>query len=110
MSQILDLGLVKGEPGKDGVQVYQYALLFPASDWMQQEDGRFTQLVAADTLETDYGQTDLDMSSVTKDTYADVSAAWSLVARAQTQNGGLLLTCYGDVPEIDLPVRLEVLR
>ena len=61
-------------------------------------------------LETDAAHVDLDMSAVTKETYADVSGAWAQVARAQTQDGGLLLTCYDDAPQTDLPVRAEVIR
>lgn len=103
---------LRGPKGEDGVMTrHLFQLVFPAEGWTEQEDGSFTQTAAAgDMLETDAAHVDLDMSAVTKETYADVSGAWAQVARAQTQNGGLKLTCYDGAPQTGLPVRAEVIR
>ena len=103
---------LRGPKGEDGVMTrYLFEMVFPVSGWTEQADGSFTQFAAAGgMLETDAAHVDLDMSVVTKDAYADVSEAWAQVARAQTQDGGLLLTCYDGAPQTDLPVRAEVIR
>jgi len=101
-----------GEDGADGVMTRRFfALSFSQAGWTEQADGSFTQFAPADgMLETDAAHVDLDMSAVTKEAYADISGAWAKVARAQTQDGGLLLTAFDGAPEADLPVRAEVIR
>lgn len=106
---------IRGEPGQDGedgvMTRHVYTLSFPAASWVEQEDGSYTQLAAAtDMLATDYAHVDLDMSTVTAETYSAVQEAWALVARAQTQDGGLLLTCFDGAPEADLALKAEVIR
>lgn len=103
---------IRGEKGADGVMTrHLFVLSFTSAGWVEQGDGSFTQLATVDgMLETDAAHVDLDMIGVTTETYSDVQEAWTLVARAQTQNGGLLLTCYDGAPEIDLPVKVEVIR
>lgn len=88
-----------------------YVLSFPSSDWVEQNDGSYTQQVAVNgLLETNYANVDVDMSSATVDTYSNIQDAWSMVNRAQSVNEGLLLTCFDGAPEIDLTVKLEVIR
>ena len=103
---------IRGRKGEDGAMLRRmFTLAFPADGWTEQEDGSFTQAAAAEgMLETDVAHVDLDMSAVTAQSYADTSGAWALVAGAKTQDGGLELTCYDGVPEVDLMVKAEVIR
>ena len=103
---------LRGPKGEDGVMArHLFQLVFPAEGWTEQEDGSFTQFAAAEgMLETDAAHVDLDMSTVTAESYADVSEAWAQVARAQTQDGGMLLTAFDDAPGVDLSIRVEVIR
>jgi hypothetical protein len=88
-----------------------HTLSFPASGWVEQSDGSFTQQVAVEgILETNYAHVDIDMSSATVDTFADLQDAWALINRAQSIDGGVLLTAFDGAPEVDLVVKLEVIR
>lgn len=96
---------------KTFTHVNRYTLSVSTEAWNTESDGSYTQLIAIeDMLESDYAHVDVDMSSITTDTYADVQDAWALVSRAQTQDGGLLLTCFEGAPEIDLTLKAEVIR
>ena len=89
----------------------KYSLFFPASGWIEQQDGSFTQQATAEgMLSSDSAIVDVDMSVATVDTFGDMSDAWSAISRAQTQNGSLLLTAFDGAPEIDLTVKVEVFR
>ena len=111
MAQIIDLGRVIGPAGKDGVQLHRFSLQFPASGWTEQQDGSFIQQVTADgVLDSDSAHVDIDMSAATMDNYSDLVDAWGMISRAQTQDGGLLLTAFDGAPEIDLTVKMEVFR
>ena len=111
MAATIDLGKVVGADGKDSVQKYNYTLSFPASNWTKQSDGSYTQKVTASgMLASDYAIVDVDMSGATADTFGDLLDAWSAVSRAQTQAGGLLLTCFENAPAVNLPVKAEVIR
>jgi len=103
---------IRGAAGRDGVMTRSvWTLSFPAAGWTAQADGSFVQTaLAEDMLNTDTAHVDIDMSAVTAETYAAVQEAWALVARAQTQDGGLRLTCYDGTPEADLTVKAEVMR
>ena len=105
------LAALTGPRGYDGVMSrHMFSLLFPASGWAEQSDGSFTQQIAADVSASDYGHVDLDTSAVTADTYADASGAWAMIAKAQTVDGGVLLTSFAGAPEMDIPVKVEVIR
>lgn len=102
---------IRGEKGADGVMTrHIFSLVFPASGWTAQEDGSFVQLAEADVLETDAAHVDLDAGAVEAAQAAGTQEAWARVFRAQTQEGGLLLTAIDGAPEVDLPVRMEVIR
>ena len=104
-----DAVLTADDVGAAAVQFH--TLSFPASSWTQQSDGSYTQLVAVENLlETNYAHVDIDMSSATADTFSDLQDAWAMVHRAQSVNGGVMLTAFNGAPEIDLTVKLEVIR
>jgi len=102
----------KGERGADGAMTrHLFYLTFPAYLWMQQfPPGFYLQTAEADMLETDVAHVDLDTRTLTAQEYADVLAAWALVARANTGNGTLTLICLEDFPKVDLPLKAEVIR
>lgn len=105
------LEALTGPKGADGVMTRRmYHLGFPASGWQEQADGSFAQQAAADVLSTDVGHIDLDTGALTADTYADASAAWAMIARAQTVDGGVILTSFSGAPGADIAVKLEVIR
>lgn len=111
MAVTIDLGRVVGEAGKDSVQKYNYSLVFPASGWTEQSDGSFTQQAIADgMLASDSAHVDIDMCEATKDNYYALVDAWGMITRAQTQSGSLLLTSFDGAPEVDLTVKVEVIR
>lgn len=82
----------------------------PASNWTQADTGRYTQTVAVDdiTSHSTCYHLDLDMSSVTEDTIEDIKEAWSLVDNAETTDEGILLTCFTDVPTVDLTLIVDI--
>lgn len=89
----------------------KYSLYFPASGWTEQQDGSFTQRATADgVLASDTAYVDIDMSAATMDNYSDLVDAWGTIVKAQTQDGGLMLTAFDGAPEVDLTVKMEVFR
>ena len=105
------LAALTGPRGYDGVMSrHMFYLHFPADGWQENEDGGFSQQIAADVSASDSGHVDLNMDLISADAYADVSGAWAMIARAQTVAGGVLLTSYAGAPEIDIPVKVEVIR
>ena len=105
------LAALTGPRGYDGVMSrHMFYLSFPASGWTEQADGSFTQQIAADVSASDNGHIDLDMDQIAADAYADISGAWAMIARAQTADGGVVLTSFSGAPEMDIPVKVEVIR
>ena len=105
------LAALTGPRGYDGVMSrHMFYLSFPASGWTEQADGSFTQQIAADVSASDNGHIDLDMDQIAADAYADISGAWAMIARAQTANGSVVLTSFSGAPEMDIPVKVEVIR
>lgn len=102
----------KGERGSDGVMVRRmYALSYPASGWTQQEDGSFVQTAAAEGMrESDVAHVDVDLSGMAAQSCGDVIKAWNMILHAATQDGKLMLTCFEEAPQTDLPVIAEVIR
>ena len=89
----------------------KYLLNFPVSGWVKQQDGSFVQQAVADgVLENDSAYVDIDMTDANADNYSDIVDAWGMIARAQTQDGGLVLTSYDSAPEVDITVKMEVFR
>lgn len=89
----------------------RFSLYAPASGWTEQADGSFTQQISADgMLETDSCYVDIDMSDATADTFEALSAAWSMVSKATTQNGSLLIVSFSGAPETDMTIKAEVFR
>lgn len=101
----------QGQPGADGAKFTQHSVVVPASGWTLQEDGTYAQTVAIDgVLDIDLGYAFLDMSAATKETGTALQAAWALIGRTETADGGVTLTCYGSAPEIDVSILLGVFR
>lgn len=89
----------------------QYSAIAPLSGWMAQEDGRYTcEVAVAGLLETDEGNADIDMTDATVDNASELIDGWSLIDKVETKSGALILTCFSDVPGIDLPIIVEVIR
>lgn len=89
----------------------QYDATAESGAWLQQEDGRYiNDISVVGLLETDEGSVDVDMSDATVDTAQDLTNAWSMVDKVETITGGVRLTCFVDIPEIDLPIIVEVIR
>lgn len=81
------------------------------SGWVQEEDGRITQEIAIDgVLASDRGYADVDMSGATAETARDMLGAWALIDDIETVDGGVRAICFGDVPLVDVPVVIEVIR
>ena len=75
----------------------------PAVNWVQADTGRYTQLIPIEGV-TEYTKCyhlDIDMSNATEDNISDIKKAWSYIDYAETITGGILLTCFTDVPTID---------
>lgn len=88
-----------------------YTVMVPADGWTENEDGSYSQTVTVEgVLASDAATVDVDMSNVTVDTAADIQDAWAMVGSVESQGGGFMLTCYDSVPEIDLPMKAEVIR
>ena len=105
------LAALTGPRGYDGVMSrHMFYLSFPASGWTEQADGSFAQQIAADVSASDNGHIDLDMDQIAADAYADISGAWAMIARAQTADGSVVLTSFSGAPEMDIPVKVEVIR
>ena len=90
-----------------------HRIVFPFSDsgWVEQDDGRFTQLseLSGITSETHACSIDIDMGNATADNISDLRDAWSMIDIAETVDGGILLTAFDGAPEIDFNVIVEVL-
>lgn len=105
------LASLTGPKGQDGVMSrHMFYLNFPADGWQEHEDGSFSQQIAADVSADDSGYVDLNMDLISADAYTDLSGAWAMVARAQTVDGGVLLTSFSGAPAVDIPVKVEVIR
>ena len=88
-----------------------FSLEAVAANWTEQSDGSFGLSISAPgVLSSDAAFVDVDMSAATMDTYGDISDAWSAVSKAQVQDGALVLTAYDGAPEIDVTLKMEVLR
>lgn len=89
----------------------QYSAIVPVGGWTAQADGRFTNEVAvAGMLETDEGNADIDMTEATVETASLLVDGWSLVDKVETVSGGIVCTCFYDIPGTDLPIIIEVIR
>ena len=75
----------------------------PTANWVQADTGRYTQLIPIEGV-TEHSKCyhlDIDMSNATEDNISDIKKAWSYIDYAETITGGILLTCFTDVPTID---------
>lgn len=83
----------------------------PAANWVQQDDGRWTNTVEVTgvTAETRGRYADIDLSEVTPETYDSFENAWLKISMIKTVDGGIQLTAFRSSPEIDIAVSLEVL-
>lgn len=96
-------GIPEGKKGKDGVKFELFNAHVPALGWTANDNGTFTQTVTIDEMkEIDVGYIDIDMREATATTAEALRDAWALVGSAETINGGITLTCYGEKPAIDM--------
>ena len=82
-----------------------------AENWTQQEDGRWTNFVEVEgvTAQTRGRYADISLSNATPDTYDDIEAAWLRISNIETSDNGIMFISFGNCPEIDLTVNIEVL-
>lgn len=82
-----------------------------AANWIQQEDGRWTNAVevAGVTTDTRARYADIDLSSVTSETFADLEKAWLSISIVETVENGIQLTSFSKAPAVDFSMNVEVL-
>lgn len=82
-----------------------------AENWTQQEDGRWTNFVEVEgvTAQTRGRYADISLSNATPETYDDIEAAWLRISNIETSDNGIVFISFGNCPEIDLTVNIEVL-
>ena len=82
----------------------------PANGWQNAEDGSATQVILIDnfTMNTICTVADLDASTLTKENYNEMNRAWACVDKIETVNGGILLTCFKSIPEIDFNLIIDI--
>ena len=83
----------------------------PVENWVQQEDGRWTNMVEIDgiTSQTRGRYADVDLSDATLETYEAIETAWLNISVMNTVDGGIMFTAFNTIPSIDLNVNVEVL-
>lgn len=92
--------------GKATVQ--QYAATLLAEDWSA--TAPYTQTVEVEgVLGTDTPLVDVVLSDDAEDAVAELEA-YGLVGRLDTDEDEITVTCYEDVPEVDLTLALKVVR
>lgn len=80
-----------------------YSATLSSSGWSS--SAPYTQTVTVSgILATDSPIIDLNMSSATVDTAADLQADWSLVGRITTAANSITAYCYEDKPAANLPL------
>lgn len=84
----------------------------PASGWEQSETGRYTQVVTVENFDanTRCRSIEIDLSNAEEGTIADVRDAWALIDKAETVEGGVMLTAFDDMPKVDFSVIIEVVK
>ena len=83
----------------------------PEGEWTQDADGRYAQEAAVPgILETDAAWIDLDMTDATAQTAEALMEGWARVCQAKTMDGGIRVICLEEPPEVDMTVKVWVIR
>ena len=86
-------------------------IAMPAGEWTQDADGRYAQEAAVPgILETDAAWIDLDMTDATAQTAEALMEGWARVCQAKTMDGGIRVICLEEPPEVDMTVKVWVIR
>lgn len=86
------------------------SFLVPASGWVQTDTGRYIQTVAVEDINSQSKcyHLDIDLSVANENTIGAIKEAWSLIDNAETTDGGILFTCFTEVPTIDLNLIVDI--
>ena len=86
-------------------------IAMPAGEWTQDADGRYAQEAAVPgILETDAAWIDLDMTDATAQTAEALMESWARACQAKTMDGGIRVICLEEPPEVDMTVKVWVIR
>jgi len=86
-----------------------YNATFTASGWSTTEP--YTQTIVVNGVKASENPiVDINMSEATLDDGNDLIEAWGLIGRISTSNNSITAYCYGDKPEVDVPVILMVIK
>ena len=105
--------LPDGNRWNGGIQSVEHVTtLVPVTNWEEEEDGSYTQMVYINDFDSNTvcPAIDVDMSKLTKETYADAVEAWACVDKVQTIEDGVLLTCFSTKPKVDFDIYLNINR
>lgn len=91
---------------------YIVFLNYLASGWEQSETGRYTQVVTVENFDanTRCRSIEIDLSDVTEEKIDDIRDSWALIDKAETIEGGVMLTAFDDMPKVDFSVIIEVVK
>jgi hypothetical protein len=86
-----------------------FSVTLKADGWSS--SAPYTQTVAVDGIKVaDNPIVDINMSSATSVSSADLLGAWMLVGRVSTSNGSVTAYCYDEKPTVDMSVNLMVVK
>ena len=81
----------------------------PASDWIRYPDGQYQQIISiADIDHQNARRVDIDMEKAYPDNAEQYLEAWSNIHCATAIEEGIKFTCYTGVPQINIPILVEV--
>lgn len=95
--------------GVEKVNLIERTATLLASGWSA--DAPYTQTVAAaDLLGADSPEVDVDLTTaITADEMTELNEAWGNVLKA-TAGAGSLTVVFSDVPEVNIPIKIKVVR
>lgn len=97
---------IESEANKTVVALYNITL--PSSGWTS--SAPYTQTVSVQgILATDVPVVDVVLSS-TSSTAISQLEAWGYVSKIETADGSITATCFEELPAIDIPIQLKVVR
>lgn len=80
------------------------------SGWLEQSDGSFAQTVPVAGVKADNeNMVDVALSGADIDADVAVLTAWGCVNRASQAAGALTFYCYGDKPDVAIPLNVVVM-
>ena len=97
---------IESEANKTVVALYNITL--PSSGWSS--SAPYTQTVSIQgILATDVPVVDVVLSSTTSTAVSQLEA-WGYVSKIETEDGYITATCFEELPAIDIPIQLKVVR